>query len=70
MSNAFVVYVRNEEQVLLMKRADSVSEFPLAWDGIFGVRIGWIGFGFGVEARVCGWWLKSRKSYELKKTEN
>ena len=37
MSNAFVVYVRNEEQVLLMKRADSVSEFPLAWDGIFGV---------------------------------
>ena len=37
MSNAFIVYVRNEEQVLLMKRADSVSEFPLAWDGIFGV---------------------------------
>ena len=37
MSNAFVVYVRNEEQVLVMKRADSVSEFPLAWDGIFGV---------------------------------
>ena len=37
MSNAFVVYVRNEEQGLGMKRADSVSEFPLAWDGIFGV---------------------------------
>ena len=37
MSNAFVVYVRNEEQVLVMKRADSVSEFTLAWDGIFGV---------------------------------
>ena len=37
MSNAFIVYVRNEEQVLLLKRADSVSEFPLAWDGVFGV---------------------------------
>ena len=37
MSNAFVVYLRNEENVLLMKRDESVSEFPLAWDGVFGV---------------------------------
>ncbi|HJM66336.1 MAG TPA: transcription elongation factor Spt5 [Candidatus Thalassarchaeaceae archaeon] len=37
MSNAFVIYLRNEEKVLLLKRDESVSEFPLAWDGIFGV---------------------------------
>ena len=37
MSNAFIVYLRNEENVLLMKRDESVSEFPLAWDGVFGV---------------------------------
>ena len=37
MSNAFVVFLRNEEKVLILKRSDAVSEFALAWDGVFGV---------------------------------
>ena len=28
MSDAFTVYVRNEESVLLMQRADGVADFP------------------------------------------
>ncbi len=37
MSDAFVAYVRNEETVLLMQRADQVADFPGAWDGVYGV---------------------------------
>ena len=37
MSDAFTVYIRNAESVLLMQRGDSVSDFPGAWDGIYAV---------------------------------
>lgn len=37
MSEAFTVYLRSEEKVLLMQRADEVSDFPGAWDGINGI---------------------------------
>ena len=36
MSDAFTVFIRNEEKVLLMQRADEVSDLPGAWDGIYG----------------------------------
>ena len=36
MSDAFTVFVRHEEKVLLMQRADEVSDLPGAWDGIYG----------------------------------
>ena len=36
-SDAFVVFVRHENQVLLMKRADGVADFPSAWDGVYGI---------------------------------
>ena len=35
MSDAFTVYVRNEENVLLMQRADGGADFAGAWDGIY-----------------------------------
>ena len=37
MSDAFVVYVRHGEKVLIMQRADEVADFPGAWDGIYGI---------------------------------
>ena len=37
MSDAFTVFIRNGERVLLMQRADGVADFPGAWDGIYGV---------------------------------
>jgi transcription termination/antitermination protein NusG len=37
MSDMFTVYIRNGERVLLMQRADGVTDFPGAWDGIYGV---------------------------------
>ena len=37
MSDAFTIYLRNEERVLLMQRADGVADFPGAWDGIYGI---------------------------------
>ena len=37
MSEAFTVYLRYEEKVLLMQRADGISDFPGAWDGIYGL---------------------------------
>jgi transcriptional antiterminator NusG len=37
MSDAFTVYIRNGERVLLMQRADGVADFPGAWDGIYGI---------------------------------
>jgi len=36
-SEAFTVYLRSEEKVLLMQRADEVGDFPGAWDGINGI---------------------------------
>ncbi len=37
MSDAFTVYIRHGESVLLMQRADGVADFPGAWDGIYGI---------------------------------
>ena len=37
MSDAFIAFVRHENKVLLMQRADSVADFPSAWDGIYGI---------------------------------
>ena len=37
MSESFTVYLRNEEKVLLMQRADGISDFAGAWDGIYGL---------------------------------
>ena len=37
MSDAFTVYIRHGERVLLMQRADGVADFPGAWDGIYGI---------------------------------
>ena len=37
MSDAFVVYVRHGEKVLIMQRADEVADFPGAWDGVYGI---------------------------------
>ena len=36
MSDAFTVFIRHEEKVLLMQRADEVADLPGAWDGIYG----------------------------------
>ena len=36
-SDAFVVFVRHGDKVLLMQRADTVADFPGAWDGIYGI---------------------------------
>jgi transcriptional antiterminator NusG len=36
MSDAFTVYIRHGERVLLMQRGDGVADFPGAWDGIYG----------------------------------
>jgi transcriptional antiterminator NusG len=37
MSDSFIAFVRHEEKVLLMQRADGVADFPGAWDGVYGV---------------------------------
>jgi transcriptional antiterminator NusG len=37
MSDAFIAFVRHEDKVLLMQRADGVADFPGAWDGIYGI---------------------------------
>ena len=37
MSDAFIAYVRHEDKVLIMQRADEVSDFPGAWDGVYGI---------------------------------
>ena len=36
-SDAFVAFVRFEDKVLLMQRADGVADFPGAWDGVYGI---------------------------------
>ena len=37
MSEAYTVYLRSGEKVLLMQRSDEASDFPGAWDGIHGI---------------------------------
>ena len=37
MSDAFIAFVRHENKVLLMQRADGVADFPGAWDGVYGI---------------------------------
>ena len=39
MSDAFVAYIRHAEKVLLMQRADEVSDFAGAWDGVYGLSL-------------------------------
>ena len=36
-SDAFVAFVRYEDKVLLMQRADGIADFPGAWDGVYGI---------------------------------
>jgi len=36
-SDAFIAFVRHENKVLLMQRADGVADFPGAWDGVYGI---------------------------------
>jgi transcriptional antiterminator NusG len=36
-SDGFVAFIRHEDKVLLMQRADGVADFPSAWDGVYGV---------------------------------
>ena len=37
MADAFVAFVRFEDEVLLLRRADSDRDYPLQWDGVFGI---------------------------------
>ena len=37
MTDAFVVFVRFEEKLLLLKRGESDGDFPGLWDGVWGV---------------------------------
>ncbi len=37
MTGAFVVFVRFEEKLLLLKRGESDGDFPGLWDGIWGI---------------------------------
>ena len=37
MSDAFIAFVRHEDKVLMMQRADGVADFPGAWDGVYGI---------------------------------
>ena len=37
MTDAFVVFVRFEEKLLLLKRGASDGDFPGLWDGVWGV---------------------------------
>jgi transcriptional antiterminator NusG len=37
MSDAFIAFVRHEDKVLLMQRAEGVADFPGAWDGVYGI---------------------------------
>ena len=36
MSEAFIAFVRSEDQVLLMQRSDEIGDLPGAWDGVYG----------------------------------
>ena len=36
-SDSFVVFVRHEDKVLLMRRADGGADFPGSWDGVYGI---------------------------------
>ncbi len=37
MSDGFIVFIRNADKVLLLKRSDEVSDFNGKWDGVYGV---------------------------------
>ena len=37
MTESFVAFVRNGEQVLLLRRAESDADYPLLWDGVYGI---------------------------------
>jgi len=37
MTDAFIAFVRHEEELLLLKRSDSDSDSPALWDGVFGI---------------------------------
>lgn len=37
MSDGFIVFVRNADRVLLLKRSEATGDFPDKWDGVYGV---------------------------------
>ena len=37
MTESFVAFVRHGEQVLLLRRAESDADYPLLWDGVYGI---------------------------------
>ncbi len=37
MSDGFIVFIRNADRVLLMKRSEATGDFPDRWDGVYGV---------------------------------
>ena len=37
MTDAFIAFVRHEEELLLLKRSDSDSDSPALWDGVYGI---------------------------------
>ena len=37
MAEAFVVFVRHEQELLLLRRSKSDEDYPALWDGVFGL---------------------------------
>ena len=37
MTNAFIAFVRHEEELLLLRRSKSDSDSPALWDGVYGI---------------------------------
>ena len=37
MSDGFIVFIRHEDKLLLLKRGEEVTDFANCWDGVYGV---------------------------------
>ena len=37
MTDAFIAFVRHEEELLLLRRSKSDSDSPALWDGVYGI---------------------------------
>ena len=37
MTESFVAFVRHGEKVLILRRVESDADYPLLWDGVYGV---------------------------------
>ena len=37
MTEAFIAFVRHEEELLLLRRSKSDSDSPALWDGVYGI---------------------------------